>query len=102
MKTFCIDIDGTICSISTEDYSLAEPYKERIRQINELYDNGNEIIIFTARGSKTGIDHRKLTEQQLQSWGLKYHNLLFHKPFADYYIDDKSIDFFGWFKKGFD
>ena len=35
MKTYCFDIDGTICSISVEDYSLASPYQNRIKQINK-------------------------------------------------------------------
>ena len=30
MKTYCFDIDGTICSISVENYSLAKPYKDEL------------------------------------------------------------------------
>ncbi len=99
MKTFCIDIDGTICSINTEDYSKATPHLNRIEQINSLYDEGHKIIFFTARGSKTGIDHTSLTKNQLNTWGVKYHDLIMGKPFADYYIDDKSIDYFSWFEQ---
>jgi hydroxymethylpyrimidine pyrophosphatase-like HAD family hydrolase len=43
-----VDIDGTICS-QEEDYSNAKPYRERIQKINKLYDDGNEIIYWTAR-----------------------------------------------------
>jgi hypothetical protein len=38
-----------------------------------------------------------LTENQLKSWGCKYHSLVLGKPSGDYYIDDKGInsdDFF--------
>ena len=28
----------------------------------------------------------------MQRWGLKYHELIFGKPNADYYIDDKMLD----------
>jgi hypothetical protein len=38
-----------------------------------------------------------LTENQLKSWGCKYHKLILGKPSGDYYIDDKGInsdDFF--------
>jgi len=40
---------------------------------------------------------RGLTEVQLLSWGVKFHNLFFGKPAGDLYIDDKAIrdvDFF--------
>ena len=98
MKTYCIDIDGTICSISVEDYSLAEPYEDRIEEINKLYKSGNKIIFHTARGSLTGQDHSELTIKQLKKWGVNYHEIVFGKPAADYYIDDKAIDIFKWFK----
>ena len=97
MKTYCIDIDGTICSISLEDYSLAQPYENRIKQINKLYEEGNKIIIHTARGSLTGLDHSELTIKQLKNWGVNYHEISFGKPAADYYIDDKAKDIFEWF-----
>ena len=34
MKTYCFDIDGTICTISVDDYSKARPFTERINLIN--------------------------------------------------------------------
>ena len=39
----------------------------------------------------TGIDWREATEQQLAKWGLHYHRLVFGKPAADYYIDDRML-----------
>jgi CMP-N-acetylneuraminic acid synthetase len=96
-KRYVIDIDSTICSHSYPDYHLAEPFKDRIEKINKLYDAGNEIIFFTARGDKTKIDFRPLTEKQLNEWGVKYHELRMGKPYGHYYIDDKAIndkDFF--------
>ena len=97
VKTYCFDIDGTICTISVADYNLAEPYIDRIKQINDLYDKGNKIIFNTARGFETGIDWSDLTHYQLKEWGVKYHSLHFSKPAADYYIDDKNIDLYNWF-----
>jgi hypothetical protein len=98
MKTYCIDIDGTICTISVNDYSSAEPYTDRIEQLNCLYDEGNRLIYFTARGSLSGLNHEELTKKQLKEWGVKYHEILFGKPAADYYIDDKATDIFLWFE----
>jgi len=99
VKTYCFDIDGTICTNTDGQYESAKPFKERIEQVNKLFNNGNKIIYFTARGSTTEIDWKKLTTKQLELWGAKYHELIFRKPFADYYIDDKSHDPFDWFIK---
>lgn len=63
-----------------------------IQVINQLYEAGHEIILFTARGYVTGIDWRTITEEQLSRWGLHYHELHFGKPNADYYIDDRMLD----------
>lgn len=87
---FVVDIDGTICS-QAEDYREALPDYRIIDKVNELYDEGHEIIFFTARGTKTGIDWRKVTEKQFKKWGVKYHELIFGKPYADVYIDDRMI-----------
>jgi hypothetical protein len=40
------------------------------------------------RGYVTGIDWTNLTKNQLTSWGVKHHELILGKPFADIYIDD--------------
>jgi CMP-N-acetylneuraminic acid synthetase len=96
-KRYVVDIDSTICSHSYPNYHLAEPFKDRIKKLNQLYDAGNEIIFFTARGDKTKIDFRPLTEKQLKEWGAKYHELKMGKPYGHVYIDDKAIsdkDFF--------
>ena len=50
-----------------------------------------EIILFTARGSTTSVDWKDFTEQQLREWGVKFHELLFNKPEADLFIDDKGV-----------
>jgi ribonucleotide monophosphatase NagD (HAD superfamily) len=91
-KVFCFDIDGVIASITANaEYNAATPIKKNIKIINRLFDNGNEIILFTARGSTTGIDWRQTTENQMKEWGVKHNDLKFGKPSADYYIDDKML-----------
>jgi hypothetical protein len=47
--------------------------------------------LFTARGSTTGKNWQFLTKKQLSNWGVSYHKLLFGKPAADYYIDDRML-----------
>jgi histidinol phosphatase-like enzyme len=90
-KTYVIDIDGTICTQEGANYEIAAPINSMIDKANKLFEAGNEIIYFTARGSKTGIDWKLLTESQLTAWGVKYHKLILGKPYGDYYIDDKAI-----------
>jgi uncharacterized HAD superfamily protein len=96
---YVIDIDGTIC---IEDGKVVgrSPYKDRIKQINTLYDEGHTIVYITARGLESGrgeTHYRPITEQQLKEWGCKYHELSFKNHDADIFIDDKAInseDFF--------
>ena len=93
---YCFDIDGTLCTNSDGEYREAEPYPDVIGRVNALYDVGHLIILYTARGSTTGIDWRRLTEGQLRSWGVKYHKLFFGKPTADVYVDDKATSLEAW------
>jgi len=84
---YVIDIDGTICTQETiETTDLAKPYKDIIKKINRLHDDGNYIIMFTAR---TG-DYYRQTKKQLEDWGLKFHQLVMNKPHGDIYVDDKA------------
>ena len=48
---YVFDIDGTICTQLEEGrYERSIPIKERIEEINELYEEGNTITFYTARG----------------------------------------------------
>ena len=112
---YCVDIDGTICTPTIgRDYHKAEPWQDRIKVLNKLYDDGNYIIYFTARAMGRFSDQPHtiaaqkakevlfdLTKQQLNDWGVKYHELIMGKPHADLFIDDKGIncdDFFNTIK----
>ena len=95
-----VDIDETICHYDNEErnYPYALPLTKNIEKINSLYDQGNRIVYWTARGTVTGIDWRKTTEDQFEKWGVKYHELKFGKPNYDLFIDDKNVNserFFG-------
>lgn len=93
-----VDIDDTIADYdvkdSNTDYYRARPIPMNIDKINNLYDEGNTIIYYTARGSLN--THRKeeyteLTKKQLEEWGAKYHELsVGDKPAYDLLICDKS------------
>lgn len=93
---YCFDIDGTLCTNTNGDYEKAKPFYEVITQVNRLFDEGHQIILYTARGSTTGIDWKELTEHQLKDWNVHYHELFMGKPTADVYIDDKAINSTDW------
>jgi hypothetical protein len=92
MTIYCFDIDGTIFSTKGSDYPNSLPIQHRIDKLNELYKQGHEITLFTARGTTTGIDWRELTESQLKQFGVSYHRLILGKPHADLYVDDKGAN----------
>ncbi len=99
-KKFCFDLDGTLCtSVKNSKYSDAKPLSDRISYVNGLFESGHTIIIYTARGSVSKIDHENFTQKQLLEWGVKYHHLICNaKPFAHVYIDDRGHNADEWFK----
>ncbi len=107
-KIFCFDLDNVICKTSANYYSHSKPIKSSIKTINKIHENGNKIIIFTARGMSTfngnilkaKKKYFKMTEQQLKRWGVKYSKLILGKPAYDMIIDDKGFGYsLSWRKK---
>lgn len=92
LKIFMIDIDGTICETKQSDYLNSIPKKEHILLFNKLYEDGNEVHYWTARGVKSGKDWDDYTIQQLKKWGVKYTSINMGKPHYDVWIDDKSFN----------
>lgn len=98
---YIVDIDGTICEqMKNFAYGTGEVFYDRIKYLNDLYDSGNEIIYYTARGmgefdGSYRLANKKwynITEEQLKTWGAKYTKLIIGKYSGDYYIDDKGIN----------
>jgi uncharacterized HAD superfamily protein len=89
---YFVDIDGTICTNTEGKYDVAVAFHSRIKKMNDLYDEGNEIIYWTARGGTTGIDWTELTTEQLKKWGVKYTELRMRKPHYDLFICDKAVN----------
>ena len=95
-----VDIDETICKTPNDrNYANSVPIKKNIKKINKMYDNGDTIVYWTARGTGSGICWRKITEAQFNKWGVKYHDLCFGKPIYDLFIDDKNINSETFFKE---
>tara|TARA_X000000368_G_C22833584_1_gene624438 strand:+ start:366 stop:728 length:363 start_codon:yes stop_codon:yes gene_type:complete len=107
-KTLCFDIDGVICTTNKNDYMNSKPKKRNIKVINQLFNKGYNIKIFTARYMGRNNDNANKakkkgylsTKKQLKSWGLNYNKLIFGKPSFDLIVDDKAIFFNkSWGKK---
>ena len=105
MKKYCFDLDGVICNNTNGDYVNAQPFLDAVKKINSLYEEGNEIIIFTARYmgrndndiSKAYNEGYELTRSQLEKWKVNYHKLILGKPEFDILVDDKSFNYTtGW------
>ena len=96
---YVFDLDGTLCTETSGDYTTALPIKERIKKVNDLYYSGHTIKIFTARGMGRHRDEQKyaredfeaLTLNQLSEWGIEYHKLILGKESGDLYIDNKGV-----------
>ena len=83
--------DEESLQVSEED-ALRKFSDKRIKKINNLYNNGNTIIYWTARGTMTGINWFHITLNQLQLWGCLFNELKMGKPAYDLFIDDKNIN----------
>jgi hypothetical protein len=113
-KTIAFDLDDVLCyrpsgyeHLGPEKYDYCEPYIENIDLVNSLYSDGYKIVVYTARGMSqfngNVIEiYSKLynkTNRQLNSWGLKYHQLVMGKIHYDVLIDDKVLNSHTIYKK---
>lgn len=96
-KTYMIDIDGTIFNTIDKNYPESTPIPERIEYFNKLYDEGHVIKYWTARGSGSGNNWYDLTLQQLNNFGVKFHEFNVGKPSYDIWIDDKAVNVDAYF-----
>ena len=102
LKIICFDIDNVICRTNAKkEYSKSKPIKKNIKLINEVYNKGYNVILYTSRymgrynGNLTEVKKKikPLTLRQLKRWGVKYHKVYFGKPSFDLFVDDKSLFF---------
>lgn len=105
MSILAFDLDDTLCIRSSdqgavEKYKTCKPIPEMVKIVNDCYDKGHEIVIYTARGmtgfsgNKDDIIHNlyNLTRTHLEEWGVKYHQLVMGKLHYHLLIDDKAIN----------
>jgi len=107
LKTIAFDLDDVICyrpkgheHLGPNKYDYCEPDQSVIDLVNSLYEEGNKIVIYTARGmsqynGNVALIYSELyskTIQQLNDWGLKYDQLVMGKIHYDVLIDDKALN----------
>lgn len=109
-KTIAFDLDDVLChrpkgyeNLGPAKYNYCYPIEENIELVNSLYEEGYKIVIYTARGmsqfnGNVAEIYSQLYSQtikQLNSWGLKYHQLVMGKIHYDVLIDDKVLNSLG-------
>ena len=97
----CFDLDGTICTNKPVGgkYEDVVPMDGMVEFMRQLKADGHYIIIQTARNMVTHNNNLgKINKHQapiifdwLAYYGIPYDEILFGKPHADYFIDDKGI-----------
>jgi len=115
----CFDLDNTLVTYPTiiNDYNSVQPIQKNIDLLRFLKGEGHEIIIYTARRMTTHNnnvgkvikDIAVTTINKLEQFDIPYDELIFGKPIADIYIDDRAmnpyinnITHFGFFIKNED
>jgi capsule biosynthesis phosphatase len=98
----CFDLDNTLFTFPTvpDDYTTVKPIENNIKLLKYLKSNGHEIIIHTARRMRTHNnnigkvlrDIAQITFNSLEQYNIPYDEIIFGKPIADIYIDDKALN----------
>lgn len=106
-KIIAFDLDDVICTrpknieaLGPDKYNHCIPVPEMVKIVNDTYDNGYTVKIYTARGMSVfhGDTHKiysnlyPLTFKQLTDWGVKFHELVMGKLHYDILIDDKVVN----------
>lgn len=99
----CFDLDNTLCENKKpgEEYKDVLPKEGAVEYITQLHKKGHYIIIHTARNMVTFNNNlgQVIAKQApvvidwLKKYNFVYDELLFGKPHADYFVDDKGIQF---------
>ena len=98
----CFDLDNTLVTLPTisGDYGSVKPIHKMISLLKNLKKLGHTIIIYTARRMNTHKhnvgrvirDIGLVTFQTLEKFNIEYDEIIFGKPIADIYIDDKALN----------
>ena len=90
-RVIAVDIDGTICTVNP-DYSRCRVLPGARESLQRLRDQGFLIYLHTGRH----INQHDVTVKWLADNAIPYDLVVFGKPPARYYIDDRAIEFVDW------
>jgi len=93
---YAFDIDNTLVKTNGSDYENSVPIQHRIDRLNQLFDEGHTVYLFTARGMASGRNLYEFTVNQMREFGIKHHQLIMGKPDVDVFVDDKAISVNDW------
>ena len=95
MKIISIDFDGVIHNPNDRapGYKMGKPFHGARDSILGMKRKGWKVIISSARAIES---QRPYICQWLSYFGIPYDEVTNIKPVADYYIDDKAIEFKDW------
>ena len=83
--TIAIDIDGTLVS---DERALTDAGMDgRIRALNALRGDGWDVVVHTARP----VSQYRRTEKQLAARAISWSTIVYGKPNADLFIDDRGL-----------
>ena len=98
----CFDLDNTLVTYPSipGDYTSVLPIEPMIQIARKLHEDGHTIIIYTARRMKTHSgnvgavmkDIGAITFNTLDTFKIPYDEIVFGKPIADVYIDDRAVN----------
>ena len=88
-----LDFDGVIHDDKhpVAGKRMGEPMPGAAQAIEELQDQGHQVIIHTVRGNSP-----KHIEDWLEFYGFDIDTITATKPVADVYLDDKGMRFTSW------
>jgi len=102
LDRFCFDLDGTLVTKPQidGDYSSCLPIEKNINLLKHLKNLGHYVIIHTARRMRTHNgnlgrvvqDIGLVTHEQLKKFDIPHDELVFGKPYANFYIDDHAVN----------
>lgn len=90
-RTLSVDLDHTLCISVPPDYASATPMAGAADALRQLRRAGWIVVIHTARH----FNHWRVTAAWLERHQFEYDQIVFGKPPARYYIDDRAIGFTG-------
>jgi hypothetical protein len=105
-KVICVDFDGTLFEWGDLEQKT-QPFIGAVQVMRDLRKAGWEIVIFTSRLSPTwweaeGMDFKgalitqtAFVSARLENFGIPFDRITAEKVPAEYYIDDKAIEFTG-------